>query len=139
MQTNDNRTGWVFTQLIDAGGADINTAPSIWPPAVQTLVGTLKDEAGVPISGIQFAIVQGAGVTAPRNDAVTDDTGTFYAFMPPESSGTWTLSFTAVACTSNTMDANCNCIAGSCGRPDPESISIVLPRSQEQPLEFTWR
>ncbi len=139
MQATDNRTGWVFNKLVDAGGADTNAAPSVRPPGVQALVGTLKDEAGVPISGIQFAIVQGAGAAAPRNDAVTDDTGTFYAFMPAELTGTWTLSFTAVACTSNTMDANCNCIAGSCGRPDPESISIVLPRSQEQPLEFTWR
>ena len=70
---------------------------------------------------------------------MTDISGTFYAFMPPDTSGTWLVSYTAVSCTSNTMDANCNCNAGVCGSPDPGSISVVFPRSADEPLAFTWR
>jgi hypothetical protein len=80
-QTSENRVGWVFTQLVDNPAGDAGEAPSIWPPSVQALVGTVTDPAGMPISGIQFSVVQGPEGDAQRNDAVTDDSGTFYAFM----------------------------------------------------------
>jgi hypothetical protein len=138
-QTSDSRVGWVFARLVDQAAGDLKAAPSIWPASAQALAGKVKDQAGVPISGIQFSIVQGGGADAPRNDAVTDDSGTFYAFMPADTNGTWLVSYTAVSCKSNTMDANCNCKAGLCGTSDPESISVVLPRSADDLLTFTWR
>ena len=138
-QTRDNRVGWVFAQLVERAGGDSMDAPTIWPASVQTLVGKMNDEAGVPISGIQFSIVQGVGSNAPRNDAMTDDTGTFYAFMPAETSGTWYVSYTAVSCKSNTMDANCNCKAGTCGSPDPKGINVDFPPATDDPLAFVWK
>jgi len=138
-QTSDSRVGWVFAQLVERAGGGSVDAPSIWPTAVQTIVGKINDQAGVPISGIQFSIVQGAGANAPRNDAMTDDTGTFYAFMPADTSGTWFVSYTAVSCKSNTMDANCNCKGGLCGSPDPKGINVDLPRAADEPLAFVWR
>lgn len=138
-QTSDSRVGWVFAQLVERAGGDSVDAPSIWPTSVQTLVGKINDHAGVPISGIQFSIVQGAGTNAPRNDAMTDDSGTFYAFMPADTSGTWFVSYTAVSCKSNTMDANCNCKAGVCGSPDPKGINVDFPRAADDPLAFVWR
>jgi len=138
-QTVDHRAGWVFAQLVTEGARDVQAAPVIWPASTQVVVGMVRDLAGVPISGIQFSIVQGSGNNAPRNDAVTDATGQFYAFMPGDASGSWTVGYTAVSCTSNTMDAACNCIGGRCGMPDPLTTTIQLPQSTEETLQFTWK
>jgi hypothetical protein len=138
-QTPENRVGWVFAQLVERATEEVGEAPTIWPPSAQVLRGTVRDQAGVAINGIQFSIVQGGGNDAPRNDAVTDESGTFYAFMPAESSGSWFVSYTAVSCKSNTMDANCNCIGGTCGKPDPTSISVEFPRAADEALAFIWK
>ncbi len=68
---------------------------------------------------------------------MTDSSGNFFAFMPLSASGAWTISYTAVACTSNTMDANCNCRNNSCGRPYPDSLTVTLPH--DDVLIFAWR
>ena len=138
-QTSESSAGWVFAQLVERAAGDAVMAPTIWPASAQVLVGTVHDQAGVPINGIQFSIFQGGGADAPRNDAVTDESGTFYAFMPAETSGSWTVSYTAVSCKSNTMDANCNCNSGACGKPDPASISVEFPRAADDALAFIWR
>lgn len=138
-QTADNRVGWVFAKFLENQGVDWPAAPLVQPPAVQLLMGSLQDERGIPISGIQFAFTKGAGSQAARNDAVTDETGTFFAFMPLEASGTWSVSFTAVACTSNTMDASCSCKSAFCGKPQPETMSISLPVPPDQVLKFVWK
>ncbi len=136
VQTPFERTGWVFAQLLDPN-SNYNLAPLIQPADMQVARGQVLDQAGNPISGIQFAFVQGTSGSPPRNDAITDTHGVFYAFMPLTASGTWTVSFTAVACTSNTMDPNCQCISGKCGKPDPEVTSISLP--SDTFLKFTWK
>ena len=138
-ETADHRAGWVFGKLVTPGSGDVQEAPVIRPASAQVVVGTVRDQAGVPISGIQFSVIQGSGNNAPRNDAVTDTSGRFYAFMPADASGSWTVSYTAVSCTSNTMDSNCNCIGGRCGTPDPLSVTIQLPQSPEAMLQFTWK
>jgi hypothetical protein len=139
VQTTDNRSGWVFAQLVDAGGSDLANVPHIQPPSVQVVVGKVTDLAGQPISGIQFSLVQGTGNGAPRSDAVTDGSGTFYAFMPLDAHGTWDVGFTAVSCKSNTMDSNCNCVNGVCGGPQPERVSLELPQQPPADLSFTWK
>ncbi len=136
VQTPFERTGWVFTELLERTD-QYSKAPVIQPADMQIIVGQVLDAAGKPITGIQFAFVQGTTGTPPRNDATTDEFGIFYSFMPLTASGTWTVSFTAVHCTSNTMDANCQCLGGICGKPDPEVTSVSLPTDQR--LKFTWK
>lgn len=138
-QTADNRVGWVFAKLLENQGSDWPAAPLVQPPSVQLLKGSVQDEGGIPISGIQFTFTQGAGSQAPRNDAMTDETGTFFAFMPLDVSGTWAVSFTAVASTSNTMDASGNCKNDVCGKPQPETMSISLPMPPDEVLRFVWK
>jgi hypothetical protein len=104
---------------------------------MQIVRGRVLNEAGKPIAGIQFAVVQDQAGTPPRIDAITDGTGTFYVFMPSNATGTWLVSFTAVTCTSSLMDADCKCINDVCGGPTPASMSISLPL--EQSLEFVWK
>jgi len=136
VQTPFERTGWVFTELLERTD-QYKSAPVIQPADMQIVRGQVLDASGKPIKGIQFAFVQGTTGTPPRNDATTDDMGIFHAFMPLTASGNWTVSFTAVHCTSNTMNANCQCLGGICGKPDPEVTSISLP--SDQFLKFTWK
>jgi len=136
IQTPLERTGWVFAQFVTSEG-DINIVPLIQPADLQIVRGRVVDENRNPITGIQFAVVQDKAGTPPRNDAITDETGTFYAFMPVNATGTWAVSFTAIVCTSDLMDKDCTCIDGVCGGPFPASISVTLPL--DQTLEFLWK
>jgi uncharacterized protein YgiM (DUF1202 family) len=136
VKTSAGNEGWVFGQLIQTD-QDLQSAPELQVQDAQLITGQLADNQGKPISGIQFAITQSSAVSSQRTDAITDTSGTFYAYMPTSASGVWTVAYTAVSCKSNTMDANCNCLGGVCGAPDPLSQTVSLPQSQ--PLEFTWK
>jgi uncharacterized protein YgiM (DUF1202 family) len=143
VQGPDGVTGWVFNQLLEQG-KDYGAAPLVQPKNVQLLQGKVVDQQGKPVSGIQFMITQGnaqgsaqgSGTSSTRNDAMTDADGNFYAFMPPDSAGTWQVAYTAIACTSNQMDENCNSKNGVSGNVDPLAVTINLPHSD--PLVFTW-
>lgn len=124
--------GWVGIDFVK-GGFDGLQLPVINPKDVQVVTGTVLDVNGNPVSGIGFSVVQGG----QREEASTDETGTFHAFLPTKFSGAWDVSFVSVACTSNMMDSNCNCLGGVCGKSDPEAVSIVLPISA--PLSFVWK
>ena len=124
--------GWVGIDFV-TGGSDGPQPPVVNPKDVQVVTGKVLDVNGNPIGGIGFAIVQGS----QREEVSTDGTGTFFAFLPTKFSGTWDVSFVSVACTSNTMDLNCNCLGGVCGKPGPEAVSITLPMST--PLSFVWK
>lgn len=138
-QTADGRVGWIFVQLIEGSGGEWIRVPISEPLAAQLITGSVKDLAGVPISGVQFALTQGNGALAPRTDAITDEAGIFYAYMPASASGSWYLSYAAIACTSNTMDAGCNPKNGVGGRPYPDGQYLTLPLASQAPLEFVWK
>jgi len=131
-------TGWVFAGLLETK-PELASVPLVQPPDVQIVRGQVLGQDGHPISGIQFALIEGVGAAGspPRTDAVTDADGIFYAFLPPAVSGTWTVSFTAVACTSSLMDAACQCITGDCGKPEPEITTVTLPAAEI--LTFGWK
>jgi hypothetical protein len=123
--------GWVGIDFV-TGGFDGPQPPVVNPKDVQVVTGTVLDVSGKPVGGIGFAIVQGS----QREDASTDETGTFYAFLPTKFSGNWDVGFVSIACTSNAMDANCKCLAGEC-KPNPQSMTVTLPLSVS--LNFVWR
>ena len=95
------------------------------------------DEGGQPVSGIHFAMTKGPGDDPPRTDAITGSEGMFYAFLPLGADGAWDLYYTAIACTSNVMDENCDCLSGVCGQPYPSDLIVTLPIYE--PLKFIWR
>ncbi len=136
VQAPNDAQGWVFNQLLEQG-KDYGAAPLVQPQNVQLLQGKVVDQQGNPVSGIQFMILQGGGTSPTRNDAMTDADGNFYAFMPPDSAGTWQVAYTAIACTSNQMDENCNSKNGVSGNVDPLAVTINLPHSD--PLVFVWK
>ena len=129
--------GWVLIQLVQIGRHDGPPLSWVEPENAYLVTGIVKTEAQTPINGIGFAITKGFAVNAPRTDATTDKEGRFYAYLPSTLTGTWNAGYVSVSCTSITMDANCNCKSGRCGRAYPESVEITLPFSGD--LIFTWK
>ncbi|MCJ7585191.1 MAG: hypothetical protein MUO30_10540 [Anaerolineales bacterium] len=136
VQMLSNEKGWVFAKLL-VSDHPLDLIPFIQPENVQLLKGRVVDANNQPVTGVQFAITQGQGTDAPRNDAMTDANGDFYAFMPLTASGEWYVGYVAIACTSNLMDANCNWKSGVVTQPDLVGISITLPLTST--LEFIWK
>jgi SH3-like domain-containing protein len=127
--------GWVGKYLVE-GVREEPPAPLVEPEDVFLVTGAAHSELNVPVSGIGFALTQ-IGFSARRTDATTDNEGRFYAYIPSTLGGSWTVQYVSIACTSNTMDANCNCKSGRCGEADPASVEITIPFSGE--LNFVWK
>ena len=127
--------GWVGIHVVEEFPVD--GFPTVEPTDVKRITGRVLDENGGPVSGIGFAIQQQTAAKSLRTDAVTDAAGAFYAYLPQHLSGIWTVSLVSVACTSNTMDSDCNCLNGICGTSYPESATVSLPVTE--PLTFTWK
>ena len=136
VEAPDKIYGWVFGKLFNEDQR-LFQAPLVEPGEVQIIRGKLLDLAGQPVSGVQFMLTQGSGSNPLRNDANTDENGEFIAFMPLESSGTWTVAYTAISCTSNKMDSACNCLDNICGNVEPASQQITLP--YRDTIQFTWK
>ncbi|MBK9926861.1 MAG: SH3 domain-containing protein [Anaerolineales bacterium] len=129
---DDGVIGWVHVNVVRVA-YDGPPPPVVEPTDVLLVTGKLDTESGTPVSGVGFAVSQGINQT----QAVTDKTGQFYAYLPRAMNGIWTVEYTSVSCTSNTMDANCSCIAGKCGSSNPTKQTVTLP--QNEPLKFVWK
>ncbi len=127
--------GWVQRWLLEE--FPTGEFPILEPGNVVEITGRVLDENGLPVSGIGYAILGQSGSKSLRTDAVTDATGTFYAYLPLSVSGTWTVSHISVSCTSNTMDSNCNCLNNKCGTSYPLSQPITLPLNET--VTFIWK
>ena len=132
VMNDEGISGWVSSDVVLVV-YDGPPAPVIEPTGVLLVTGTVMTELGTPVSGIGFAVVQGAR----RTDAMTDEDGQFFSYLPANMSGTWTVEHISIACTSNTMDSNCNCIGERCGSASPLSLQVQLPQSE--PLNFVWK
>lgn len=134
VQTPFERTGWVNADLLTSEQSFL-AAPLMQPPDVQVIVGRLLNERNEPVTGILFGILE--DVEGARSFTVTTDSnGMFYAYLPLDSAGAWSVTFDKASCKSNTMDENCNCI-GACGSAFPETQRVILP--QKEMLLFQWR
>jgi len=136
IRLSDGSIGWVFHMLLQTE-QDLQSVPIIQPQNVLLVTGKVIDSSGVPVNGIVFNVMQGAGTDAAVTNARTDSTGSFYAFLPMGSAGDWQVNYAAIGCDSNRMDNDCNCLNGVCGSPDPTSQTVTLPQSQS--LVFAWK
>jgi len=137
-RTPDGTSGWVFTQLIESS-IDLQSVPIIEPQDVQLIKGRVTDSSGIPIQGVGFAVVQGAGDQAPANIVRTDANGEFFSFMPANARGEWTVTYNAIACKSNVWsDDSCSYYKDPYrGVVEPQSTNVSLPQSGV--LEFVWK
>jgi hypothetical protein len=136
VQVTPDSKGWVFARLLKSD-QDMQLAPVVQPEDVQVIKGRVVDERGEPISGLQFSLIQGAGDTALRNDAITNASGEFFSFFPTKAAGIWAVSYAGITCTSNMMDENCKCKNGICGMVSPFAVNVTLP--QTDLLSFSWK
>ena len=125
--------GWVGLTFVDAG-PDGLAESVISPKDAQLITGQVLDVNGNPVGGIGITFFQ----NAQRDDVLTDQTGTYYLYIPPNLTGTWGLQFSAISCESNMMDANCQCLGGVCGTTDPKEYVINFPLSTAN-YNFTWK
>lgn len=132
VRNDEGIVGWVSHWIV-AMQVRIPPLPVVEPEDVILVTGTVTTELGTPVSGIGFSLIQGSR----RTDAMTDEEGRFYAYLPTNMNGTWTVNYVSVACTSNTMDVNCNCIGNTCGTAHPETTTVLLP--QQESLDFVWK
>ncbi|CAG1009230.1 hypothetical protein ANAEL_03777 [Anaerolineales bacterium] len=123
--------GWVGVDFV-SGGFDGPPPPVVEPKDVLVVTGTVLDANGSPVNGIGFAVEQGG----QRDDASTDETGTFYAFLPTKFAGSWTVSFVSVACTTQSPDDKCRCTGDTCPKIEPNTVTVTVPMSA--PLSFVW-
>jgi uncharacterized protein YgiM (DUF1202 family) len=138
IQTADGVEGWVFAELLKSD-VNLEQVPVREPKDVLLIKGRVLDATGAPIQGAGFDVKQGTEADALNNAVVTDANGEFYSFLPSTSSGTWTVSYTAIACKSNVWsDSSCSTYkAGYAGNVDPKTLTVSL--SQGSPLAFTWK
>ena len=132
VKNDEGIAGWVSMDVV-LMAYDGPPPPFVEPDGIFLVTGKVLTELDTPVSGIGFAVYQGSR----RTDAKTDDSGQFYAYLPGNMSGVWSVGYSSIACTSNTMDANCNCKNNICGSPYPESAFVELP--QTVPLSFVWK
>jgi hypothetical protein len=138
VRTKETVEGWVFWRLLRAT-VDVQEAPVVQPQNVLLIQGRVRDANGTPIQGVSFDVVQGDQTVSGTNPVLTDSSGEFFAFLPPNSTGTWTVSQTGIACDSNVWtDASCTAYKnGYQGNVDPPSVDVTLPSTGV--LEFTWK
>ena len=125
--------GWVGLTFVDAG-PDGLAESVISPKDAQLITGQVLDVNGNPVSGIGITFFQ----NSQRDDVLTDQTGTYYLYVPLTLIGTWGLQFSAISCESSVMDANCQCLGGVCGTTDPKEYAINFPLSTAN-YNFTWK
>jgi hypothetical protein len=123
--------GWVDARFVTSV-PDLTQIPAILPSNAYVIRGRVLDQSGNPAPFIQFDISQGSGPSAPLTSAITNINGLFYAYIPDNQSGTWTVEFKAYNCGYG--------FAGDCNRSGtvfPESTTVTFPPS-DTPLEFIW-
>jgi uncharacterized protein YgiM (DUF1202 family) len=139
IQTATGTEGWVFSELLQSN-VNLSQVPVREPKGVVVIKGRVLDAGSAPIQGVGFDVTQGGAGEVSTNSVVTDANGNFYAFMPDTASGSWTVSYTAIACKSNVWsDTACTTYKqGYTGSVDPLTQSVSLPQTGN-PLLFTWR
>ena len=123
--------GWVDASFVTSV-PDLTQIPALIPSNTFVIRGRVLDQSGNPAQYIQFAVTQGSGTAALRTDAETNANGLFYAYLPDNQSGTWTVGYTGYGCGPNS-GSTCN----RSGTLFPETTTVTLPPS-DTPLEFVW-
>lgn len=139
VSTDAGVEGWVYTELLKSD-KDLTQIPIREPQGLVIIQGNVVDASGVGIKGVGFAINQADTPQENASVAVTDANGNFYAYLPNDATGTWSVNYTAISCNSTVwQDASCSAYkAGYSGTVDPVEQTVNLPQNGD-PLLFIWR
>lgn len=135
VETADGSQGWIYKGILEANSG-FASAPIVEPEDVQVLRAKITDSLSLPISGIQFALTLG---DSQRTDAVSDEQGDLYFYLPTDASGDWLIAYVAVDCTSNAyVDNSCSAYKpGYTGTVQPDSRPVTLP--DDSVIAFQWQ
>jgi hypothetical protein len=133
VKTFDNKDGWMFADFLDLKDK-ITEVPVVPVGDAIVIEGKAADVAGNGIRGINVAITQQSGSQTLRVDAISGADGTFYAYLPTTSSGTWSAEIVGVDCSSPIIEGNCK----YSGTFDP-SGKVTIDLGQLKPILFTYK
>ncbi len=133
VQTADNKNGWMSVALLDLG-TQVADLPVQALTDGLTVTGKVADASGLPIAGVDVALVQSSDTTSLRTDATSGADGVFFAYLPANSQGQWSAQVVGVNCRSRIMNAQCQYT----GKFDQNGVlPVALPQSA--PIDFVYR
>lgn len=133
VKTFDGKEGWMFADYLDLKDK-IAGVPVVPVGEAIVIEGKAADTAGNGIRGVNVAITQQSGSQTLRVDALSGADGTFYAYLPTTSSGTWSAEIVGVDCNSPIIEGSCK----YSGSFDP-SGKVTIDLSQLKPILFTYK
>jgi len=105
--TESGASGWVLRSLLNFG-AQTATLPTIDITDEYVIKGKVTDATGKPLQDILVSLNRTVGTVYFEDRMVTNADGEFYAFVPSQHIGNWTLEITGVNCTATIVDQNCH-------------------------------
>jgi hypothetical protein len=134
VETTDFRVGWMLAIFLEIEG-DITHLPVQAVTDSYIIHGRVTDTNGQPVDGINFAIFNvGSPNGQPRTEGATNDEGVFFAYLPSDSQGEWSVSLVGINCESSIMDADCNYE----GQFTPSS-RVISELPAIEPLTFVYQ
>lgn len=107
VQMPDEITGWMSADLLNLG-EEAAYLPLEEVTESYVISGRVIDSQARPVDGVNVAVLQRLVDGSLRTDAITDEDGNFYAYVPQQSVGIWEAQIVGVNCDSWIMDENCN-------------------------------
>jgi SH3-like domain-containing protein len=103
----DGKTGWMSVDLLTLDG-EVTYLPIVDVPEGYLVTGRVIDSDAQPVDGSDVAVLQRLNNTTLRTDAITDQEGYFYVYLPKQSIGYWEAQVVGIGCSSRIVDENCN-------------------------------
>ena len=129
--TPDSRSGWMKSEYFTLN-EDITQIPFYAFSNGDLIYGHVRNSAGVPMSGVSIVIWPSTSENPAEQDStLTDDTGTYYLYLPKTLSGYFTIGENGYNCQSNAVDSSCNFLYGN-----PSAQSIEIPHPSDISIEF---
>ena len=131
VSTEDSRSGWMKSEYITLYD-DVSKVPVFGFNNGDLIFGHVKNSLGQPMTHVGIVIFPAVTDDSSLQDvAVTDDTGTFYLYLPSNLQGDYTIGVNAYDCGSNAVDSQCQFLYGF-----PSAQSISVPHQSDISIEF---
>ena len=105
----DDKTGWMSAELLGLG-ENVAYLPLEEVTDSIMVTGRVIDSEGKPVNMVTIAVMQRLASSTLRTDAITDQDGYWYAYIPKESAGMWEVQVISAGCTSWIYDETCNIV-----------------------------
>lgn len=137
VQTQDNRSGWMKAEYLEFGG-DAETIPFINPNDVQIVTGHVHtSESNQAASGIGVLLSPQSGYNGSNGDnTLSDESGTFYFYLPKRLEGNYFVELNGFNCTGNLVVGRCEL---PYNMPIAQPISLPMPNGVTLEFVITHR